>query len=142
MSKDLKELGEHCLLVPGERVVWVLPKGVGSGCSLPQSQNQARLVERKVCFISDASNWRKGTGRADICPKTNSPLPRQSVGKCFYNRRRGYMQKQHGQSGHWWSDQLHLGLTSYHLGTVNLQFWASLVGQQVKNPLAMQETSV
>lgn len=56
LSKDLKEMGEHCMLVPGERVVWVLLKGVGSGCSLPQSQNQARLVKRKASFISDASN--------------------------------------------------------------------------------------
>ena len=77
------------MLVPGERVVWVLPKSVGSSCSLPQSQNQARLVERKVCFISDASNWRKRMRRTDIYPKTNSPLPRESMGKSFYRQKEG-----------------------------------------------------
>ena len=39
----------------------------------PKSIKQARLVERKVCFISDAGNWE---GRADICPKADSlPTP-------------------------------------------------------------------
>ena len=33
-----------------------------------KASKQARLVEREVCFISDASNW--GAGRvADMCPK-------------------------------------------------------------------------
>ena len=39
----------------------------------PKSIKQARLVERKVFFISDAGNWE---GRADICPKADSlPTP-------------------------------------------------------------------
>ena len=30
---------------------------VGPAACLSKANKQARLVERKVCFISDASNW-------------------------------------------------------------------------------------
>ena len=39
----------------------VTEKG-GPSFSLPKSQETGRLVERKVCFISDASTW-QGEGR-------------------------------------------------------------------------------
>ena len=66
-----------------------------------KANKQARLVERKFCFSSDAGNWRGGwEGRvADICPKAYSPFPpadKQSV-RAFIGRvgGGGYMQKQH-----------------------------------------------
>ena len=52
-----------CQTVPERR-------GVGLTVRCPKVNKQARLVERKVCFNSDASNL--GV-RADICPKANSP---------------------------------------------------------------------
>ena len=51
---------------------FVLPKEVcQSRCLLSKANKQARLVERKVCFISDASNC--GGCGVDICPKADSP---------------------------------------------------------------------
>ena len=45
---------------------------VGPAACLSKANKQARLVERKVCFISDASNW---WGRVDTCFKGDSPNP-------------------------------------------------------------------
>ena len=92
-------------------------RGLAAHCS--KASKQARLVERKICFISDAGNWRGGwEGRvADICPKANSPTPladKQSV-RAFIDRvgGGGYMQKQHSHFissiGLQWSDYHHLG---------------------------------
>ena len=44
-----------------------------------KASKQARLVERKVCFISDAGNWAGGRRVADICPKTDSTPDKQGV---------------------------------------------------------------
>ena len=38
----------------------VLPKVCGLAAHRSKANKQARLVERKVCFISDAGNWRGG----------------------------------------------------------------------------------
>jgi len=46
--------------------VWVL-----AACR-SKANKQARLVERKVCFISDAGNWSRGRV-ADVCPKATIP---------------------------------------------------------------------
>ena len=62
----------------------------------PKANKQASLVEKKVCFISDVSNWGARRG-ADTCPKTDSPHHQQAEGKSFYRRGvgvGGYMQKQ------------------------------------------------
>ena len=58
--------------------------GLAAPCS--KANKQARLVERKVCFISDADNW--GCGRvANICPKADScPPPPQAGGENFYRQ--------------------------------------------------------
>ena len=45
--------------------------------------NEARLVEREVCFISYAGNW---GGRADVCPKDNSPCTGNQWAKTFIDR--------------------------------------------------------
>jgi len=51
--------------------------GVGGGpathCS--KANKQSRVVERKVCFISDAGNWVVGRVVLDVCQKANSPPP-------------------------------------------------------------------
>ena len=44
----------------------------GAAAHCPEVNKKARLVERKVCFISDASNRE---GRVDICPKADSHPP-------------------------------------------------------------------
>ena len=54
---------------------------VGSDHCL-KANKEARLVKRKVCFISDASHWRDRRKMADICPKANSfccPPSKQGV---------------------------------------------------------------
>ena len=54
---------------------------------------EARLVERKVCFILDVGDG----GQGYTCPKATSPHW-ESVGNSFYSLREGgYMQKQHSQ---------------------------------------------
>ena len=88
-----------------------------------KANKQARLVQRKVCFISDVA---MGERMADICPKADYPHDKQRM-RAFIGRvwRRGsYTQEQ----------QLSLtaifklvfsGLTSIILnvlGAVNLQF--------------------
>ena len=53
--------------------------GLAAGYS--KASKQVRLVEREVCFISDAG---KGGGRvADLCPKAGLPTPEQAEN--FYN---------------------------------------------------------
>jgi len=46
--------------------------GLAAHCS--KTNKQARVVERKVSFISDAGNWVVGRV-VDICQKANSPPP-------------------------------------------------------------------
>ena len=85
--------GDGCVT---ERYVWAV--WLLTYCS--KASKQARLVERKVCFTSDASNW--GRGRVvDVCPKADSPTDKQGM-RAFTDRSvcRGwggavYMQKQH-----------------------------------------------
>ena len=85
--------GDGCVT---ERYVWAVR--LLTYCS--KASKQVRLVERKVCFTSDASNW--GRGRVvDVCPKADSPTDKQGM-RAFTDRSvcRGwggavYMQKQH-----------------------------------------------
>ena len=49
---------------------------VGPAARCSKANKQAKLVERKVCSISDASNWEAGDEvwrMADVCPKDDSP---------------------------------------------------------------------
>ena len=59
----------------------VLLEGVGSGCMPAKGSEQARLVERKVCFV-------QLSGRAEVCPKADSTL-RQAGGESVRRLRRG-----------------------------------------------------
>ena len=94
-----------------------------------KANKEARLVERKVCFISDAGNW--GWRVADTCPKSNfAPAPdsgslyRPSTGE------RG-LRAETAQSSLTVIFKLVIsGLTSITLvvlGSVNLQFRGALV---------------
>ena len=80
-----------------------------------------RLVEKKVCFILEASNQ-----RADSCPKAicGQALLKGEFQGCL-GRGRGYMQKQHSQlwqsSGNWSRCDL-ISVILIVLSTVNLQF--------------------
>ena len=57
---------------------------------------QARLVERKLCFISDAGNWRRGEWQTSVQRPTPTPPDKQRV-RAFIDRLGwvGYIQKQH-----------------------------------------------
>ena len=48
-----------------------------------KANKQARLVERKICFISDAGNWR-GDGGGYLSKGGLSP--RQAGGESFYRQ--------------------------------------------------------
>ena len=68
---------------------------VGSAAPHSKTNKQAKLVEGKVCFISDASNcW----GRADVCQRQTAHLPPpQAVGKSFYRPGEGATYTKHSQ---------------------------------------------
>ena len=46
------------------------------------------MVERKVCFISDAGNWRGSVKRVDICPKADSRSADDQWSRALIDRRR------------------------------------------------------
>ena len=87
-------------------------KSVGSPAAHRLRGNkQARLVERKVCFISDACNC--GGRVVDIYPKAASPYPCNQWDKSFYRHKWGWgttcrnstvISDSHLQVGHRWSD--------------------------------------
>ena len=51
---------------PSLSLLLLLLKGRGL---VSKAIREARLKERKVCFISNAGTW--GVGRADVCPKAD-----------------------------------------------------------------------
>ena len=92
----------------------------GLAACRPKANKQARLVERKVCFISDASNcW----GRVvDTCPKADPHSTLATSGaRAFIERSRGsatcrnstVSSDSHPQIGHQCSEQRHLGCFRY-----------------------------
>ena len=92
---------------------WVL-----SACRLKVGE-EARLVERKVCFILDAGTW--GGGRMDLLT---------IIGQNFYRQRKGatcrnstVSSDSHLEIGHRWSDQHHLdGLSTLQFQGVCIHF--------------------
>ena len=81
----------------------ILPK-VGPAACHSEGNEEARLVERKVCFILDASTW--GGGRMDLLI---------THGQSFYRQREGAISRNstvssdsHLEICHQWSDQCHL----------------------------------
>ena len=102
------------LAVTFTKRVW----GPSAGCS--KVNKQARLVERKVCFISDAGSW--GPRVVNIYPKADSLPPtgnlwarafidRSKEGATYRNSR--VSSDSHLQIGHRWSDQHHLDCFRY-----------------------------
>ena len=63
---------------------------VDSAAHRSKANKQARLVERTVCFISDAGNWGLGKGKVvDICPKADCPpatAPNKQGVRAFIDR--------------------------------------------------------
>ena len=98
-----------------------------------KANKQARLVERKVCFISDASIW-CGEGGRHLSKgrlRHTPPHSRQAEGESFYQHSGGQLHVETAQSSLTVIFKLVLsGLTSIILivlGTVNLQFQGSFV---------------
>ena len=107
-------------LVTKQQATLLLAKeeSVGSDRSSLKSNKQAKLVERKNCFISDASNW--GGWWQTSVQRLTLPRPAPS-GKRFLDRRAGratcrnstVSSDSHLQIGHQWSDQRHLDCFRY-----------------------------
>ena len=94
-------------------------RGLAARCS--KANKQTRLVEGKVCFISDGGNLAGGW----MSVQRPAPHHWQSVGKLFYRQTEGatfrnsmVSSDSHHQIGHQRSDLCYLGW----LGTINLQF--------------------
>ena len=60
---------------------------VGLAVHHPKANKQARLVERKVCFISNAGKW-WGANAGNICPKA-SPSRGNQWGRSLYRWKEG-----------------------------------------------------
>ena len=75
------------------------------------------MVERKICFLSDASNWQGE--QTSVQRLTPDPLA-TSGARTFIDRRRGLHTEMAqsaltvGHIGHWWSDQCHVGCFRYN----------------------------
>ena len=73
-----------------------------------KDKEEARLVERKVCFTLDAGNW-GGVGRLLSCLKADSPCPDNQWARAFIGRgmglqaETGYRHCQLWQSSRNWS---------------------------------------
>ena len=124
VASSTEVLNRQSFMSATERWVW------GPAAHHSKANKEARLVERKVCFISDVGNW--GWRVADTCPKSNfAPAPdsgsfyRQSIG------RDGGLHAETAQSSLTVIFTLVVsGLTSITLvvlGSVNLQFRGALV---------------
>ena len=90
-----------------------------------RGNKQARLVESKVFFISDACNC--GGRVVDIHPQVGSPYPCNQWGKSFYRHKQGWgttcrnsivISDSHLQIGHQWFDQRHVGCFRYSQSSV------------------------
>ena len=114
------------------------------GPAAPHSKasKQARLVERKGCFISGASSW---WGRVvNICPKADSPHDKQGV-RASIDRVEGVTCRNSTVISNRRLQLVISGLTSVILvvlGTVNLQFWGALVPVSLQSVLGIVAAQV
>ena len=113
--------------------------GPAARCS--KGNEEARLVERKVCFISDASIW-CGEGGRHLSKgrlRHTPPHSRQAEGESFYQHSGGQLHVETAQSSLTVIFKLVLsGLTSIILivlGTVNLQFQSPFVPVSLQSVL-------
>ena len=107
-----------------------------------KASKQARLVERKVCYISSASNW---WGRVvNICPKADSPHDKQGV-RASIDRVEGVTCRNSIVISNRHLQLVISGLTSIilvFLGTVNLQFRGALVPVSLQSVLGIVAAQV
>ena len=91
-----KKVGHNLVTKQQATLLLAKEESVGSDCSSLKSNKQAKLVERKNCFISDASNW--GGWWQTSVQRLTLPCPAPS-GKRFLDRRAGRAtcRKQHSQ---------------------------------------------
>ena len=97
----------------------VVTESGGSNACCSKAKKEAKLVERKVCFILDASNGVGGWGQTSV---QRSTVPYwQPGGKSFYRQREG-LHAETAQSALTgilklvmrWSDQCHLDCFKYN----------------------------
>ena len=100
---------------------FIFTKSAGLAACHSKALKEARLVERKVCFILDASNPRVGVGGRTPVQRPTAPPRWQPVGKSFYRQREGATGRnstvssdRHLEIGHRWSDQRHLDCFKYN----------------------------
>ena len=108
-----------------------------------KANKQARLVERKACFISDASNWGRGW---QICVQRLTLPPDKQRVRAVIDKVRGRVTCRNSiviSNSHL---QLVIsGITSIFLvilGTVNVQFRAALVPIYLRSILITVATQV
>ena len=99
----------------------LLPKkSKGSDCSLLKTNKQARLVERKVGFISDVDYWGREVGGRLTKSRLPSSTAANQWGKSFYRQKNGdrcrnstVNSDSNLQIDYQWSDQRHLDCFRY-----------------------------
>ena len=103
-------MGLNSTWLLGESKCDYVTESWGLGPRHSKASKQTRLVERKVCFISDAGNW--GLGETSV----QRPLPPLASGGETFHRLRPeppcrnsvVSSDGHLQVGHVWSEQHHL----------------------------------
>ena len=92
---------------------------LGLAACHPKAIKQARLVEGKVCFISDVSTSHRGGGGQTSVQRL-TPCTGNQWGKSFYKQKEGapcrnstVICNSHLKIGHPWSDQHYLGCFRY-----------------------------
>ena len=89
----------------------------GRAARRSKANKEARLVERKVCFVSDAGNQ---SGEGGLLSKGRLPPTDSQWTRAFIDGGRGLPAENstvgsdsHLEIGHWWSDERHLDCFKY-----------------------------
>ena len=111
----------------------LLPKkSKGSDCSLLKTNKQARLVERKVGFISDVDYWGREVGGRLTKSRLPSSTTANQWGKSFYRQKlRGTTCRKIAQTALTVIFKLVISIVFVVLGTVSLQFQGWLVSMSL-----------
>ena len=111
----------------------LLPKkSKGSDCSLLKTNKQARLVERKVGFISDVDYWGREVGGRLTKSRLPSSTAANQWGKSFYRQKlRGTTCRKIAQTALTVIFKLVISIVFVVLGTVSLQFQGWLVSMSL-----------
>ena len=127
-----------------QRLPVMMPRGVWWGLALryPKANKQARLVERKVYFISDVGNC--GWGGVDVCLQADSPPPLATSGARGFLHRMGLYAETAQSALTVILKSVISGLISIIfvvLGTVNFQFPGALVPISLRPILGIMAAS-